>query len=208
MVLCKVCRCVFDLKLHSRRNFENNNEVLYVVRLILYRRPLMQKAEVKVIRDDPDIIDTRGKFTIAAKDTSPIYIPVHSKDVAGHCILSFQSDSRELGGLYKVRIKVKVVHHILFGYLAIALGWCYLACWCVTYYPQIYRNYARKSVVGFSFDYLALNLTGHLCYCIFNTAFYFNSTIQVGAAVCKQDVVDKDAVLQRSTKLMALGLLE
>ena len=129
--------------------------------------------------DDPDIVETIGTFTIQKNSTRSIFIPLHSKKVAGHCTMSFRSPSLELKDLFKEQIHIKVVHDIFLGYLSIILGWAYFICWSVLYYPQIYKNYERLSVVGLSFDYLALNMTGHLCYCVFNTAMYYNSTIQV-----------------------------
>ena len=73
----------------------------------------------------------------------------------------------------------QVVHDIYVGYLGIVIGWCYFIFWSVVYYPQIYKNYKRQSVVGLSFDYLSINVTGHICYCIFNLSMYCNSYVQV-----------------------------
>ncbi|KAK2156231.1 hypothetical protein LSH36_218g02008 [Paralvinella palmiformis] len=145
-------------------------------------KPLKESAEIKIMLDDPDIIDVAmNSFTIEALSTPRNYfIPLHSKHVAGHCVVSFKTSSKlpELENLFKVRIQVKVVHEIAFGYLSIIIGWVYFCFWSSCYYPQIYQNFRRKSVVGFSFDYLALNLTGHICYCIFNLAMFYNSGIQ------------------------------
>ncbi len=96
--------------------------------------------------------------------------------------MSFRTNSKlpELENLFKVRVNIKAVHQIEFGYLSILLGWSYFCCWGAFYYPQIYKNWRRKSVVGFSFDYLALNLTGHICYCVFNGSMFYNTDVQVG----------------------------
>ena len=39
-------------------------------------------------------------------------------------------------------------------------GWAYFVCWSVCFYPQIILNYKRKSVIGFHFDFLFLNVIG------------------------------------------------
>ncbi|XP_074604496.1 cystinosin-like [Brevipalpus obovatus] len=52
-------------------------------------------------------------------------------------------------------------------------GWIYFTAWSISFYPQVFVNYRRKSVVGLSFNFLALNLTGFLCYSIYNACFYF-----------------------------------
>lgn len=83
----------------------------------------------------------------------------------------------------------QVVHYVLFGHLSIMLGWAYFLAWTCSYYPQIYSNWRRRSVVGFSFDYLALNFTGHLCYCMFNTAMFYNSDVQVLVVVVDVEIV-------------------
>jgi len=40
------------------------------------------------------------------------------------------------------------------------IGWSYFAAWSVSFYPQIYLNWRRKSVVGLSFDYNLYNIIG------------------------------------------------
>ena len=73
-----------------------------------FRKQLKKPAEVKILLDDPTIIDTIGSFTIQAKSNRAVFIPIHSKHMAGHCILSFSSDSKELEHLYKIKIGIKV----------------------------------------------------------------------------------------------------
>lgn len=45
--------------------------------------------------------------------------------------------------------------------------------WSVSFYPQIWINFKRKSVVGLNFDYVALNITGFVSYSMFNVCLYF-----------------------------------
>lgn len=52
------------------------------------------------------------------------------------------------------------------------VGWIYFAAWSISFYPQCWTNYKRKSVVGLSFDFLGLNLTGFLFYFTFNICLY------------------------------------
>lgn len=136
-------------------------------------------AVVNIEFDDPDIIDTIGSFVVQKDNTKNIFIPLHSRKIAGHCTLSFKSTSPELKNLFKLQIHIKVVHNVLLGYISVLLGWGYFVCWSAVYYPQIFKNWKRKSVVGLSFDYLALNATGHLCYLVFNTAVFYNTHVQV-----------------------------
>ncbi|KAK6617603.1 hypothetical protein RUM44_005191 [Polyplax serrata] len=52
------------------------------------------------------------------------------------------------------------------------MGWIYFAAWSISFYPQIYENWQRKSVVGLNFDFLALNFIGFLLYSAFNIGLY------------------------------------
>lgn len=50
--------------------------------------------------------------------------------------------------------------------------------WSVSFYPQIWLNFKRKSVVGLNFDFIALNVTGFFFYSIFNIAMYYVESVQ------------------------------
>ncbi|MDP2439252.1 MAG: PQ-loop domain-containing transporter [archaeon] len=58
------------------------------------------------------------------------------------------------------------------------LGWLYFLAWSLSFYPQVWDNWRRKSVVGFSLDYLDLNVLGYFSYSIYNCALYFNPFVQ------------------------------
>lgn len=76
-----------------------------------------------------------------------------------------------------VRLKVALNQPLI--YISLVIGWAYTACWSIGYYPQIILNYQRKSVVGLSFDFLHINIIGHVCYAFFNSFMYWNSFIEV-----------------------------
>ena len=44
---------------------------------------------------------------------------------------------------------------------------------------QIILNFQRRSVVGLNFDFLAYNITGFLCYSVFNIGLYWIPLVQV-----------------------------
>ncbi|XP_022154196.1 cystinosin homolog [Momordica charantia] len=58
------------------------------------------------------------------------------------------------------------------------LGWSSIICWGVAGYPQVILNFRRKSVVGFSFDYLILNFTKQSSYLIYNVSLFFSAAVQ------------------------------
>lgn len=75
-------------------------------------------------------------------------------------------------------IKVLVANSYAIIIISITVGWVYFVAWSVSFYPQIWINWKRKSVVGLHFDFLALNMFGHTLYAIYNSTMYWSSTIQ------------------------------
>ncbi|XP_068219830.1 cystinosin-like [Palaemon carinicauda] len=65
-----------------------------------------------------------------------------------------------------VRVSVMLDPAINIG--ADVLGWVYTIAWDVSFLPQIYRNWKRKSVVGLAFDFLTLNFIGFFSYMMYN----------------------------------------
>lgn len=61
--------------------------------------------------------------------------------------------------------------------LADVVGWGYFLSWTVSFLPQIYENWRRKSVVGFSFDMLAYFLLSYVTYMIYNVTVYFKPNV-------------------------------
>lgn len=58
------------------------------------------------------------------------------------------------------------------------IGWVYFSAWSISFYPQMYTNYRRKSVVGLSLDFQVLNMLGFLCYTIYNAALFWNTSVR------------------------------
>lgn len=78
----------------------------------------------------------------------------------------------------KAFIRITIANSGTLIYVAIVIGWIYFVAWTVSFWPQMIINFRRKSVVGLSFDFLALNLLGHTLYAIFNCSMYWNDHIE------------------------------
>lgn len=63
-------------------------------------------------------------------------------------------------------------------YISQVIGWIYFVTWSISFYPQIYTNFKRKSVVGLNFDFVALNFTGFFLYALFNMGLFWSSSIE------------------------------
>jgi len=57
-------------------------------------------------------------------------------------------------------------------------GWSYFFAWSLSFYPQLYLNWRRKSVVGFSFDFALTNVLGFACLAIYYCSFYFDRSVR------------------------------
>ncbi|XP_008567050.1 PREDICTED: cystinosin isoform X1 [Galeopterus variegatus] len=66
------------------------------------------------------------------------------------------------------RIHFLVIHSNIVDVISQVIGWIYFVAWSISFYPQVIKNWRRKSVVGLSFDFVALNLMGFMAYSVFN----------------------------------------
>lgn len=96
----------------------------------------------------------------------------------GHCVVTLNSTSPELSNLSSAFVRVTVVHNVPLITVSAVIGWIYFVAWSISFYPQIYYNFSRKSVVGLSFDFLAFNITGFLAYGIFNIGLFWIPLVQ------------------------------
>ncbi|XP_060528001.1 cystinosin homolog isoform X2 [Cylas formicarius] len=80
------------------------------------------------------------------------------------------NNSTNVGDVY-LRVTVYLVD--VLDTVSTAIGWLYFVAWSVSFYPQIYINWSRKSVVGLNFDFLVLNIVGFTLYSIFNLGLYY-----------------------------------
>ena len=62
--------------------------------------------------------------------------------------------------------------------VSLLMGWIYFVAWSVSYYPQIYENWHRKSVVGYCFDLLGLESIDMTLYSVYNIGLYAFPFIQ------------------------------
>jgi len=98
---------------------------------------------------------------------------------AGHVMLGVKTNmSTEFDDLDGAFVRVDIVHSSSLDVLNAIVGWVYFVAWTVSFYPQVYYNWKRKSVIGLNFDFLCYNLTGFLGYSFFNIGMYWVSSVQ------------------------------
>eukprot|EP00069_Balaena_mysticetus_P000118 bmy_00202T0 len=76
------------------------------------------------------------------------------------------------------RIRFSVIHSNVVSIINQVIGWIYFVAWSISFYPQVITNWKRKSVVGLSFDFVALNLMGFVAYSVFNIGLLWVPSIK------------------------------
>ncbi|BFY99872.1 hypothetical protein BsWGS_02912 [Bradybaena similaris] len=72
----------------------------------------------------------------------------------------------------------KVMHSAAINTVAAVVGWMYFAAWTLSFYPQVYTNWRRKSVVGLSFDFVVFNITGFVAYSCYNVGLFWIPSVR------------------------------
>ncbi|XP_066552450.1 cystinosin isoform X2 [Amia ocellicauda] len=116
------------------------------------------------------IVKLPEQVVLPAEETS-ISFEVQALDV-GQVTVHLSSNTTNLTSIL-TRIRFMVVRSNVLDIISQVIGWIYFLAWSISFYPQVYENWRRKSVVGLNFDFLALNLTGFIAYSIFNVALFW-----------------------------------
>ncbi|XP_037736449.1 cystinosin isoform X1 [Chelonia mydas] len=103
-----------------------------------------------------------SSFQVKAKDVGQVTVYLHA------------SNANETGP----RIRFQVIHSNIVRIIDQVTGWIYFFAWSISFYPQVFENWRRKSVVGLSFDYIAFNLTGFIAYSVFNVGLFWIAYIK------------------------------
>ncbi|XP_016431021.1 cystinosin-like isoform X2 [Sinocyclocheilus rhinocerous] len=123
--------------------------------------------------------------------SSIILLPDEVVVPAGNISVSFEVQAKGVGQVtaylssnntriksIETRIRFLIVRSNVLFIINQIIGWIYFLAWSVSFYPQAYENWKRRSVVGLSFDFLALNLTGFIAYSVFNVGLFWVTYIQ------------------------------
>lgn len=148
------------------------------------------------------VIGDDGNFTISYNVSAPLLIGlslISSKtnvvhlDTANltllptlHSVLVGYFAKNVGSAIYSINSSCLVTEYIDFtvvrsSFLEIfsnVIGWLYFIAWSISFYPQVFLNFYRRSVVGLNFDFLAYNIIGFTFYAIFNSSLFWSSDIQ------------------------------
>ncbi|XP_014479673.1 PREDICTED: cystinosin homolog isoform X2 [Dinoponera quadriceps] len=139
--------------------------------------PISGSVTVTIVAQHPDLISTSpSSFNITTNQTECIQVKGLN---AGHSILSANITPSNITDVSQAFVRVTIEKSETLYHISAVVGWVYFLAWSISFYPQIYSNYKRKSVVGLNFDYLSLNLVGFLMYALFNCGLYWIPEIEL-----------------------------
>ncbi|XP_028258912.1 cystinosin [Parambassis ranga] len=116
-------------------------------------------------------IITIPEQVLLSEEATSVNFTVTAQDV-GQVTTYLLSNNTDLSSL-SARVRFVVIHSDVLSVLAQVIGWIYFLAWSVSFYPQAFENWRRRSVVGLNFDFLALNLTGFIAYSVFNIGLFW-----------------------------------
>ncbi|KAK2581572.1 hypothetical protein KPH14_002081 [Odynerus spinipes] len=159
-----------DLKVHV------DNEESFEIHLI---EPILEDVIVRIDVQHADLVSTEpSKFNIT-KNEGNIKQKVLVKGIAaGHSIISLNVTPSNVTDFSQAFVRVTVEKSDTIYHISAVVGWIYFLAWSISFYPQIYSNYKRQSVVGLNFDYLSLNLVGFIMYALFNCGLFWIPEIE------------------------------
>uniref|UniRef100_A0A0N5BLR6 Cystinosin homolog n=1 Tax=Strongyloides papillosus TaxID=174720 RepID=A0A0N5BLR6_STREA len=122
-------------------------------------------------------------FTLTHKDNIKL-IKIEGKKLKSISyidVTAFQNYSTKNDTIEVIKdsfIRVRIFQSTTIDTLIFVTGWIYFSMWSFSFYPQIYLNFKRKSVVGLNFDFLFINIIGFVCYAIYNVFMFWHPTIE------------------------------
>lgn len=133
-------------------------------------------VQISLIAQHEDIVSVLPR-KLLLRSFNETYEFVIMGRTAGHSDVSAISNDTSID-LTDIYLITTVCNSYVVDILSKIAGWIYIISWGSSFYPQIYSNLKRKSVVGLNFDYVAFNLIGYVSFGIFISGLYFVPYLQ------------------------------
>ncbi|XP_042894202.1 cystinosin-like [Penaeus japonicus] len=127
---------------------------------------------------DRDVIKPLPNITLPAGALNETFILTLMAENAGHSTLVTKAVPGNMTDVSKAFTRVSVSHSDALDYASDVVGWVYFVAWSISFYPQTYSNWRRKSVIGLHFDFLSLNIVGFFVYSLFNVCLFWIPSIE------------------------------
>ncbi|XP_072449836.1 cystinosin-like isoform X1 [Chiloscyllium punctatum] len=118
------------------------------------------------------VVELPKYITLPSHSANSTVLPVRGVEV-GQTTVYLENNCTSNVTRILARIHFLVVQSNVLRIVCQLIGWIYFFAWSISFYPQVIENWRRKSVVGLNFDFLALNLTGHIAYGMFNIGLFW-----------------------------------
>ncbi|XP_032672904.1 cystinosin homolog isoform X2 [Odontomachus brunneus] len=142
--------------------------------------PINRSVTVTIDVQHPDLLSTEPSLISFNTTTDQTKWIIYVKGLsAGHSILNANVTPSNIADFSQAFVRVTIEKSDTLYHISAVVGWIYFLAWSISFYPQIYSNYKRKSVVGLNFDYLSLNFVGFLMYGLFNCGLYWIPEIEL-----------------------------
>ncbi|KAF6093178.1 cystinosin, lysosomal cystine transporter [Phyllostomus discolor] len=163
------CESTVNLSVPSTVKLENGSSANVSVTL---QHPLNATMvitfEITFRSKNVSILELPDEVVVPPRVTETSF-QVTSQNVGQITVFLHRNHSNQTGP----RIRFLVIHSNIINIINQVIGWIYFAAWSVSFYPQVIMNWRRKSVVGLSFDFVTLNLTGFVAYSVFNIGLFW-----------------------------------
>ncbi|XP_058982710.1 cystinosin homolog [Musca domestica] len=145
---------------------------------VIIRDPFTQDFNIKLKKQHDNSVNLDPmEFSVGAGSNKSQTVVIHGLK-PGNLEITAESEPNETWVVEDVFVRVTVANSEAIIYTSLVFGWIYFVAWSISFYPQIYTNFRRKSVVGLNFDFIALNIVGFTLYSIFNCGLYWIPEIQ------------------------------
>ncbi|XP_049844348.1 cystinosin homolog [Schistocerca gregaria] len=141
--------------------------------ILLSLKKSPDNATIEISADHADLVYIYpSTITVIEGNVSEAWtVNVTAVDVGRALVAANTSSS--LIDVTEAFVRLTIQHSDFLYHASIVVGWVYFAAWSISFYPQIYINWKRKSVVGLNFDFLSLNILGFILYSLFNCGLYW-----------------------------------
>uniref|UniRef100_A0A1A9ZL98 Cystinosin homolog n=1 Tax=Glossina pallidipes TaxID=7398 RepID=A0A1A9ZL98_GLOPL len=145
---------------------------------ILALESFKQDVEAKLLTQHENLVKLIPTEHIFKADTIENVTVTVSGLNPGHLVVSAESQLNETWIIEDLFVRITVANSRSIIYISFIFGWIYFVAWSVSFYPQIYTNFQRKSVIGLNFDFVYLNIVGFTLYSVFNCGLYWIPALQ------------------------------
>ncbi|XP_032511091.2 cystinosin homolog isoform X1 [Danaus plexippus] len=175
---CQIKKLYVDVK--DMNLLVDETRLFKLVQIGSYNTSLQVTSNIQhpdIVQFVPPVVDIPGSDPPNATVEVTYDICAYGKS-PGHSEVTFNVTPGGFVDMDTVFVRVTVMYSNAIYVISYIMGWIYFLAWSVSFYPQIYINFKRKSVVGLNFDFLALNIMGFTMYSLFNCGLYFSKDIQ------------------------------